>query len=184
MTYCKYRKRFVIHIECQVSEMSTDIQSFLFQQNIALVSNIHFWEEKLTNKRNYGNIHTKHVSLFTYYFVFVVPVHQHFALIQYIYERDFLYWMQSNLDIFHVDISLWLSDKILQLPNTKNINTLYFLFSLHISAQNTCLSTKNIFITNPKVMSKSIQSAWQLVIIQMTLIISVCFKLEQHFYYN
>ena len=112
----------------------------LFQQNIAFVSNIYFCETGLTNKRNYGNIQTEHVSLFTYYFVFVVPVHQHFALIQ--YKRDSLLNNQilifqrwHKLTISRHNFTIW------------KIRDLLVLISVAINwLKNTCQSTKNIFI--------------------------------------
>ena len=91
----------------------------------------------------------KHVSLFTYYFVFVVPVHQHFALIQYISVQR-ISTKQSNLDILHVDISLWLTDKILPLPNTENINTVnFFVFVANIGSKHISID-QQYFYNEPK----------------------------------
>ena len=153
----------------------------LFLLNIAFDWNVRFCKAGLTNKWNYGNIRIEHVSLFTYYFVFVVPVHQHFALIQYKRYSD---WTMKSW-YFRIDISLRLSFTILPLQNKKIIFFFNIIhLSLHQSTQKQMYIDQNYFYNELKVMSKSIQSAWQLVIIEMTLIISVCFKLEQHFYYN
>ena len=147
----------------------------LFQQNIAFVSNIQFCKTGLTNKRNYGNIQTEHVSLFTYYFVFVVPVHQHFALIQYkrdslLYNQILIFQRWHKLTISRHNFTIW-----------KIRYFMSFDFGCYKLTQKHMSIYQKYFYNEPKVMSKSIQSAWQLVIIEMTLIIPVCFKLEQHF---